>query len=52
VVSARQLEWSHGYWKRFGIIYVDYPTLERIPKDSFAWYRSFIAQQVPQKSTV
>ena len=25
--------------KRFGIVYVDYPTLERVPKDSYYWYR-------------
>jgi beta-glucosidase len=36
-------EWAHGYSKRFGIVYVDYPTLERVPKDSFHWYRDFIA---------
>jgi beta-glucosidase len=38
-------EWAHGYSKRFGIIYIDYPTLERVPKDSFYWYRDFIASQ-------
>jgi beta-glucosidase len=36
-------EWAWGYWKRFGLVYVDYPTLERIPKESFGWYRDFIA---------
>ena len=36
-------EWAYGYSKRFGIVYVDYPTLERVPKDSFHWYRDFIA---------
>jgi len=36
-------EWAWGYWKRFGLIYVDYATLERIPKGSFYWYRDFIA---------
>jgi beta-glucosidase len=36
-------EWAHGYSKRFGLIYVDYPTLERIPKSSYYWYRDFIA---------
>ena len=36
-------EWAHGYSKRFGIVYVDYPTLARIPKSSFYWYRDFIA---------
>ena len=35
-------EWSEGYNERFGIIYVDYPTLRRIPKDSAAWYRDVI----------
>jgi beta-glucosidase len=45
-------EWAHGYSKRFGIVYVDYPTLERVPKDSFYWYRDFIASRrtVPQPS--
>ncbi|HLY24773.1 MAG TPA: GH1 family beta-glucosidase [Aggregatilineales bacterium] len=30
-------EWGFGYSKRFGIVYVDYPTQQRIPKDSFAF---------------
>ncbi len=38
-------EWAFGYSKRFGIAYVEYPTLERIPKGSFHWYREFIARQ-------
>jgi beta-glucosidase len=38
-------EWAWGYWKRFGIVYVDFPTLERVPKESFHWYRDFIAGQ-------
>jgi len=38
-------EWAWGYWKRFGLIYVDYATLDRIPKGSFYWYRDFIAAQ-------
>jgi beta-glucosidase len=38
-------EWAHGYSKRFGIVYVDYPTLERVPKGSYRWYRDFIAAQ-------
>jgi beta-glucosidase len=38
-------EWAHGYSKRFGIVFVDYPTLERIPKASYHWYREFIAKQ-------
>jgi beta-glucosidase len=38
-------EWAWGYWKRFGLIYIDYATLERVPKGSFYWYRDFIAKQ-------
>ena len=38
-------EWAYGYAKRFGLVYVDYPTLERIPKDSFYWYRDLIARR-------
>jgi beta-glucosidase len=40
-------EWAEGYAKRFGIVFVDYPTLERIPKDSFDWYREHIANVRP-----
>ncbi|MFF4758993.1 GH1 family beta-glucosidase [Streptomyces sp. NPDC001292] len=31
-------EWAYGYGKRFGAVYVDYPTLARIPKSSAHWY--------------
>jgi beta-glucosidase len=36
-------EWGEGYKQRFGLIYVDYQTLQRIPKDSAEWYREVIA---------
>ena len=36
-------EWSYGYSKRFGLVYVDFDTLERVPKSSFFWYRDLIA---------
>ena len=35
-------EWAMGYGKRFGIIYVDYESGERIPKESASYYRSVI----------
>jgi beta-glucosidase len=38
-------EWSFGYSRRFGIVYVDYETLERVPKASYLWYRDLIASQ-------
>ncbi len=31
-------EWGAGYTTRFGLIYVDFETLERIPKTSAGWY--------------
>jgi beta-glucosidase len=31
-------EWAFGYAKRFGIVRVDYQTLERTPKASAHWY--------------
>ncbi|MEU0271633.1 GH1 family beta-glucosidase [Streptomyces sp. NPDC006307] len=31
-------EWGYGYSKRFGAVYVDYPTGRRIPKASAYWY--------------
>jgi beta-glucosidase len=42
-------EWAYGYSKRFGLIYVDYSTLERIPKNSFYWYRDLIAGRAGSK---
>jgi beta-glucosidase len=35
-------EWAYGYDKRFGIVRVDYPTQQRIPKLSAHWYRDTI----------
>ena len=36
-------EWEHGYSQRFGIVYVDFETQQRIPKRSALWYRDRIA---------
>ncbi len=32
-------EWASGYSLRFGINYIDYDTLQRIPKDSAYWWK-------------
>jgi beta-glucosidase len=37
-------EWAEGYSKRFGIVFVDYPTGRRFPKMSARWYREVIEQ--------
>lgn len=36
-------EWAVGYSMRFGLIWVDYPSGQRIPKDSYRWYSRVIA---------
>jgi len=38
-------EWSFGFSKRFGLVYVDYETGARTPKDSFSWYRELIERR-------
>lgn len=43
-------EWAHGYWMRFGIVYVDYPTLERVPKSSAFWYRDLVKEHSAVKA--
>jgi beta-glucosidase len=37
-------EWALGYAKRFGIVHVDFDTLERTPRDSALWFRDVIRQ--------
>jgi beta-glucosidase len=37
-------EWALGYDKRFGLIHVDFDTLERTPRDSAHWYRDVIRE--------
>jgi beta-glucosidase len=38
-------EWCHGFAQRFGIVYIDYQTLERIKKDSFYTYQQIIRKE-------
>lgn len=43
-------EWGFGYSKRFGIVYVDYQTQQRIPKSSAKWYQGVIAGNAVSES--
>jgi len=38
-------EWAEGYHPRFGLIYVDFDTQERIVKASGKWYADFLKQK-------
>lgn len=38
------LEWALGYSKRFGLVYVDFETQERIVKASGRWYSQVVKQ--------
>lgn len=39
--------WINGYKKRYGLVYVDYENdNQRIPKDSYYWYKEFIKEQL------
>ncbi|MCX6334229.1 MAG: GH1 family beta-glucosidase [Bacteroidia bacterium] len=35
-------EWDKGYTPRFGLVYIDFGTLERYIKDSGFWFREFL----------
>ncbi|ALI99162.1 GH1 family beta-glucosidase [Rufibacter tibetensis] len=37
-------EWAEGYHPRFGLVYVDFETQERIVKSSGHWFSQFLAQ--------
>jgi beta-glucosidase len=40
-------ECSWGFTKRFGVVYVDYPSQRRIPKDSARWFAEVIRRNGP-----
>jgi len=41
-------EWAWGYTRRFGLVHVDYETLERTPKQSGQWFAAFLGGPLGQ----
>src|SRR5690606_14453782 len=42
-------EWAEGYHPRFGLVYVDFQTQQRIVKSSGRWYADFLKYPKPNK---
>ncbi|MFI9610758.1 GH1 family beta-glucosidase [Streptomyces sp. NPDC052023] len=38
-------EWAEGYARRFGLVHVDYETLQRTPKASYHWFEELLRAQ-------
>lgn len=45
-VDAYRFSIAEGYRQQFGIVYVEYAagSLDRVPKDSYFWYRDWIKE--------
>ncbi len=43
-------EWAFGLSKRFGLVFVDYATGKRFPKESFFFYREVIEKGIEEES--
>ena len=45
-------EWAYGFSQRFGLVHVDYDTLERLPKESFRYYADVCRTRDPHRSFI
>ena len=45
-------EWAFGYDRRFGLVRVDYESLERHPKSSYHWYRDYLTSHRDRRRRV
>jgi beta-glucosidase len=36
-------EWAEGYRPRFGLVYIDFETQQRVLKNSAYWFKQFLA---------
>ena len=44
-------EWAEGYTQRFGLVYVDYETQSRVPKNSAKWLSKILKQRINHRPT-
>jgi beta-glucosidase len=44
-------EWAYGYSRRFGIVWVDFPSGARLPKESYRWYQETIRSNTVEYAT-
>ncbi len=42
-------EWAEGYSPRFGLVYIDFDTQQRVLKESAHWFKKFLS--IPHKKT-
>jgi beta-glucosidase len=42
-------EWDKGFRPRFGLVYIDFNTLQRTMKDSGRWFQEFLKQKITEK---
>src|SRR5260221_1417800 len=42
-------EWAEGYSRRFGMVYIDYPSQRRVVKDSGRWFAELLALHRAQR---
>jgi len=45
-------EWARGYSERFGLVYIDYATGKRTPKDSFSFYHDIVRSNTIGTQTI
>ncbi|EMY35317.1 beta-galactosidase [Arthrobacter crystallopoietes BAB-32] len=45
-------EWAAGYSQRFGLVYVDFETQQRIPKSSYSWLQAITSLRGADTSAV